>query len=108
MAGIRYNVKLVKGIFANTNTLRWAFLGFLVIWFLGNLITLSWYPALTISPDEAWMADIGLGFLRSGLVKTTMFPDTGLNSIGYGIISFPSPGGGHGRAGQNRGGLSRG
>ena len=89
MAGIRYNVNPLKGILANTSTLRWAFLGFLVIWFLVNLFTLSWYPALTISPDEAWTADIGLGFLRSGLVKTTMFPGTSLNDFGYGVFGFP-------------------
>jgi 4-amino-4-deoxy-L-arabinose transferase-like glycosyltransferase len=84
MARIRYNVNLV-----NEKTLRWVFFGFLALWFLVNLITLSWYPALTISPDEAWMADIGLGFLKSGLVKTTMFQGTNTNETGYGIFSFP-------------------
>ena len=79
----------LKGIFANDKTIRWAFLVFLAAWFLGNLLTLSWYPALTISPDEAWIADVGLGFLRSGLVKTTMFPGTSLNDVGYGILGFP-------------------
>ncbi len=89
MAGIRYNVNLVKGIFAGANALRWVFLAFLAVWFTGNLFTLSWYPALTISPDEAWMADVGLGFLRTGLVKTTMFPGTSLNDFGYSLLSFP-------------------
>ncbi|MGB9589911.1 MAG: ArnT family glycosyltransferase, partial [Candidatus Hydrothermia bacterium] len=89
MAGIRYNVNLLKGFSANALFLRWAFLIFLAAWFLVNLLTLSWYPALTISPDEAWIADVGLGFLRSGIVKTTMFPGTTLNDVGYGILSFP-------------------
>lgn len=76
-------------MFGSDKALRWVFLGFLVMWFAVNLLTLSWYPSLTISPDEAWMADVGLGFLKSGLVKTTMFPGTSLNEVGYGILSFP-------------------
>ncbi len=79
----------VKGFFASGTAIRWAFPAFLLAWFMANLLTLSWYPALTISPDEAWIADAGLGFLRSGLVKTTMFPGTSLNDVGYGILSFP-------------------